>query len=122
MKKSLSLFAILSLFLTACSSNPASYLPTGERPIVNVEAPLSETIEVVADPFLLKVANLTAQPLNVQYKLFWYDKEGVTQTLNPSERTPWHNFWLEPHSKTEMQLAQPTAESTHYRAYLRGSR
>lgn len=122
MKKTVSLWALFSLFLSACSSNPASYLPAGQSPIVNVEAPLSDNIEVVAEPFLLKVVNLTEQPLNVKYKLFWYDIEGVTQTLNPSERTPWHNFWLEPRSTTEMQLAKPTPESANYRAYLRGGR
>lgn len=120
--KKIALFAIFGLFLTACSSKPVSYLPAGTAPIVNVEAPLAEQVEVRAEPFLLKVSNLTEQPLNVLYKLFWYDKDGVTQTFDPNDRTPWHNFWLEPRSKTEMQLAPPTAESVNYRVYLRDGR
>lgn len=122
MKKRFVFIAIFSTILTACSSNPASYLPSGTKPIVNIELPLAEQVEVTADPFLLKVVNLTVQPLNIQYKLFWYDKQGVTQTLDPSERTPWHNFWLEPRAKIEMNLAKPTSESANYRVYLRSNR
>ncbi|QLB20918.1 hypothetical protein A6B43_04945 [Vespertiliibacter pulmonis] len=122
MKKNFAFIALFSAFLTACSNNPTSYLPSGTKPIVNMELPLAEQVNVTAEPFLLRVANLTAQPLNVQYKLFWYDEQGVTQTLDPSERTPWHNFWVEPRSKTEMNLAKPTPESANYRVYLRNSR
>lgn len=122
MKKHFVLIAIFSTVLTACSSNPVSYLPTGTKPIVNIELPLAEQVEVTADPFLLKVVNLTVQPLNIQYKLFWYDKQGVTQTLDPSDRTPWYSFWLEPRAKTEVNLSKPTLDSVNYRVYLRGSR
>lgn len=111
-----------SLFLAACSSKPVSYLPSGTQPIVNVESPLAENVDVDAQPFLLKVTNRTDSPLNVMYKLFWYDLDGVTQTLDPNDRTPWRNFWLEPHATHEMHLAKPTAESANYRVYLRGER
>ena len=123
MKHSLfALPAIISVFLAACASNPPSYLPSGTKPIVNVESPLSEQVSVIAEPFLLKVQNLTKNPVNVSYKLFWYDIDGVTQTLDLNAHTPWHNFWLEPNSKTEMHLEKPTPESANYRIYLRGQR
>lgn len=120
--KNRSLVTISALFLTACSSHPASYLPTGTQPIVNVESPLAEKVKIDAQPFWLKVTNRTESPLNVVYKLFWYDVDGVTQTLEPNDRTPWHNFWLEPRSTHEMHLAKPTPESANYRVYLRDAR
>ncbi|QIM63666.1 hypothetical protein A1D29_10385 [Pasteurellaceae bacterium Orientalotternb1] len=116
------LIVFYGLFLTACSSKPVSYLPTGTQPIVNVEAPLAEQLDVNAEPLVFKVQNRTAQPLKVTYKLFWYDKEGVTQSRDPNDRSPWLDFWLEPKAKTEVPLTPPTAESVNYRVYLRNAR
>lgn len=120
--KKLALIAFFGLCLTACSSKPVSYLPTGTQPIVNVEAPLSEQLDVNAEPLVFKLKNRTEQPLKVVYKLFWYDKEGVTQTRAPDDRSPWLNFWLEPKANTEVRLTPPTAESVNYRVYLRNAR
>lgn len=120
--KKLALIAFFGLCLTACSSKPVSYLPTGTQPIVNLEAPLSEQLDVNAEPVVFKVKNRTEQPLKVAYKLFWYDKEGVTQTRDPDDRSPWLNFWLEPKANTEVPLTPPTAESVNYRVYLRNAR
>lgn len=110
--------AIFSLILTACASNPPSYLPSGTTPIVNVEADIAEKIAVDAKPELLKVENLTSSPINIGYKLFWYDTNGVTQMAG-QEKQGWLNFWLEPLAKTSWQLTPPTEESVNYRIYLR---
>ena len=110
--------AIFSLILTACASNPPSYLPSGTTPIVNVEADIAEQIAVDAQSNLFKVENLTPSLLNVRYKLFWYDVNGVTQMAG-QEKQGWLNFWLEPLVKASWQLTPPTEESVNYRIYLR---
>lgn len=112
--------ALFSLILTACSSNPASYLPSGTQPIVNIEAQINDQIEVDAKAERLQVKNRTQSPLSLFYKLFWYDKFGVTQTL--SETQPWQSILLNAEQSFELELAQPTPESTNYRIYLRGQR
>lgn len=116
MKKSL--FVIFSLILTACGSNPASYLPSGTTPIINVESPLAEQVKIEAQSDRLSVINTTNMALNGVYKLFWYDLNGVTQ---PSAEN-WQNLWLEPHQSVNVPLNKPSEESVNYRFYLRGNR
>lgn len=114
------LIAFFSLILTACARNPASYLPSGTQPIVNVEAQIHEQVEVNARADRLQVKNLTPTGLTVFYKLFWYNRQGVTQTI--SERQPWQPLWLPPQQSTALALVKPTDESENYRIYLRGQR
>lgn len=118
--KRLFCLAIFSLLLTACSGNPASYLPSGKQPIVNIEAQINDLIEVDAKTERLQVKNRTQSPLSLFYKLFWYDQFGVTQTLD--ETQPWQSIWLNAAQSLELDLVQPTAESVNYRIYLRGQR
>lgn len=120
--KSFSFIAFFSLFLTACASNPPSYLPSGSKPIINVEADVAKVAEVKAASDELSVTNQTAQPLNLSYKLFWYDKTGVTQTPHGEETTPWQNLLLAPQQRQSVTLVKPTPESENYRFYLRFKR
>lgn len=111
-----------ALLLTACGSNPSSYLPIETKPIVNVEAQIAEVVEVKACPEKLSLTNLSEMPLAVAYKLFWYDKNGVTQTFNDDEVTAWQKTRLEPKQYQMLNLTKPTAESVNYRVYLRSER
>ncbi len=122
MKFSFSLVAILSVFLTACASNPPSYLPSGTTPIVNIEANVAEITEVVAKSDELVVFNKSEHPLHLSYKLFWYDKTGVTQTLNGEETSSWQHLFLEAKQRQGIALDKPTPESANYRFYLRFQR
>lgn len=117
-------FAIFSLFLTACSSKPVSYLPSGDKPIVNIEADIAEKIELDTNGKQFSTKNLTDNPLNIAYKLFWYDKDGVTQPLSNdgAESTPWHTLWLQPQQTQAVALVKPTEESNNYRLYFRSAR
>ncbi|HGO5824046.1 TPA: YcfL family protein [Mannheimia haemolytica] len=116
-------FAIFSIFLTACGSKPVSYLPTGSSPIVNIEADIAEKVELDTNGKTFSTTNLTDYPLNVVYKLFWYDKDGVTQSPNGlSDSTGWQHLWLQPKQKQTVALIKPTEESHNYRLYLRGLR
>lgn len=122
MKYSFSLVALLSVFLTACASNPPSYLPSGTTPIVNIEANVAEITDVVAKSNELAVFNKSEQPLHLSYKLFWYDKTGVTQTLNGETTSPWQHLFLEAKQRQGIALDKPTPESENYRFYLRFQR
>ncbi|RKW40268.1 MAG: DUF1425 domain-containing protein, partial [Moraxella sp.] len=51
------------------------------------------------------------------YRLFWYDKHGVTVTAE--EPVVWHRLALQPLQKQALTLARPTADSANYRLYLR---
>lgn len=122
MKKSLLTGLAVSLLLTACASNPPSYLPNGTKPIINVEANVDPLINIDACGESLSIANKTEQVLSLAYKLFWYDKQGVSQgqTSDMGEKTLWQKLWLEPKQKAKITLQKPTAESAKYRLYVRG--
>ncbi|MDD0823206.1 YcfL family protein [Mannheimia sp. AT1] len=123
MAKSFSFIAIFSLFLTACANNPVSYLPTGTDPIINIEANIADNIKLDANGKKAIITNLTKSPLTVIYKLFWYDKDGVTQLFNGiDESTNWQKIGLQPEQKHTIILVKPTEESVNYRLYLRGDR
>lgn len=114
-------FAIFSIFLTACGSKPISYLPTGSEPIVNIESDIAEKVELETNRQQFSTTNLTEFPLNLAYKLFWYDKDGVTQSHNGiSDSIGWQHLWLQPKQKHSVILVKPTEESANYRLYLRG--
>lgn len=104
--------------LSACGSNPASYLPTGTTPIVNIEADIADKLDVNAQSEQLRVINLSQESVNLVYKLFWYDINGVTQ---PSEEG-WQKLILVPQQIQQITLNRPTLESVNYRIYLRHQR
>lgn len=113
-------FTIFSLFLTACTSKPVSYLPISSKPIVNIEADIAGKIKLDTNGKTFSTTNLTNFPLNVIYKLFWYDKDGVTQSPDGiSAHSGWQHLWLQPKQKQTVVFIKPTAESQHYRLYLR---
>ncbi|QNS15212.1 YcfL family protein [Mannheimia bovis] len=115
-------FAIFSLFLTACASKPVSYLPIGSKPIVNIEEDIAQKVELDTNGKTFSATNLTDFTLNVMYKLFWYDKDGVTQSNGIAESSGWQALWLQPKQKQTVELIKPTEESHNYRLYLRSTR
>lgn len=117
MRKFLSL-AIFSLFLTACGSNPQSYITPKSSPIVNIDASLNATLDVKAKSDHLTVKNLSEQTVNFAYKLFWYDGKGVTQLAEHSPQT-WQPVTLRAKETMKVELEKPTEESENYRVYLK---
>lgn len=122
LQKSYWLFAIFSLFLTACGSNPQSYIKGKSHPIVNIEAQVATLVKVDTNNENVSVTNLSEHPLNLSYKLFWYDKQGVTQSHNDTPTQAWLNLWLNGKQSQAIMLKKPTNESSNYRFYLRGGR
>lgn len=109
------IFAFFALILTACGSNPASYLPSGTTPIINVEADIAEKLDINAQPENLSIRNLNIESIKIVYKLFWYDIDGVTQGLS----RVWQSIELAPQNEVTIPLEKPTEESANYRIYLR---
>lgn len=112
MKKALSL--LLVVLLSACSSNPISYLPTGTQPILNVESEISDKLKIDAQAEKLEITNLTDKVQNIAYKLFWYDSDGVTQ-ISPLD---WQDLSLDGGKTHLIMLNKPTKESANYRIYV----
>lgn len=110
--------ALAVFLLVGCAGNPVSYLPTGKEPIVNIEAPIADLIKVDAQSDRLWIENVSESEINVVYKLFWYDIEGVSQHSNED----WQNIWLAPHQNSTIPLDKPTEESENYRIYLRNTK
>ncbi len=117
MHKFLSL-ALFSLFLTACGSNPQSYITPKSSSIVNIDSSLNATLDVKAKPGYLTVQNISEQAVNFAYKLFWYDGKGVTQTSKLSPQT-WQPVTLRTKDMMKIKLEKPTEESENYRVYLK---
>lgn len=118
-----SIFAIFSLFLTACGSNPQSYITAKKEPIVNIEAAINNVVQVTAKSDKLHITNMTNEQLNVAYKLFWYDQNGVSQFFaDNQESSGWQNVWLKAQESRAVSPVKPTDEAVNYRVYLRGSR
>lgn len=115
MKKCISLF-FLTVLLAGCSAKVPTLLNT-QSPILNIEAPAAERLEAGVESDSAWVKNKTEQPVNLVYRLFWYDKHGVTVTAE--EPAIWHRLALQPLQKQPLTLARPTANSTNYRLYLR---
>ena len=115
MKKSISLFFATAL-LAGCSAKVPTLLNT-QSPILNIEAPVAESVDAGVDSDSAWVKNKTEQPVNLAYSLFWYDKNGVT-TFSQEQPT-WHRLSLQPKQKQILTLTRPSADSVNYRLYLR---
>ena len=111
-------FAIFSLFLTACGSNPQSYITGKSEPIVNIDATINPYIEVDAKSDSLSVKNISQHSLQMAYKLFWYDKLGVSQSNDIEEPGKnWQSLWLNTQEEQIIPLVKPTEEN--YRFYMK---
>ena len=115
MKKSISLFFVSAL-LAACSAKMPNLLDT-QRPILNIEAPVTAVADAGVNADSAWVKNKTEQSLNLAYSLFWYDKNGVTTFSQ--EQPIWHRLSLQPKQKQILTLTRPSADSVNYRLYLR---
>ena len=124
MKKSLLLCILIGL--SACGSNPASYLEPQAEPIVNISSALAETVAIDAKADLLRLRNLSDQTQRLRYTLIWYDALGVTQSVartldfrdDNMLEAQWQTLNLFGRSEQNIKLQKPTAESVNYRIYL----
>lgn len=120
--------AIFSLFLTACGSNPQSYITGKSKPIVNIEAEVNPQIAVKANSDSLQLRNISDSTIQIAYQLFWYDRNGVTQTPNSDqgnsaqEGSGWQQLSLTAQTSQAIPLEKPTPESENYRIYIKKSK
>lgn len=106
-----------SFVLAACSSSVPNLVHT-ESPILNITENLAIKVEAKVNPDSAWVKNKSEQPINVNYHLFWYNAEGVTQVWQQQQESVSGNLHLQPQEQKAIELAKPTPESTNYRLYL----
>ena len=116
MKKSISLLFLTAL-LTACGSTPPN-LVHSDQPILNISAEANPLIEAKANPKNAWVKNIAGNSLNLAYRLFWYDKNGVTQLGDTQNEFYSGLLPLQPQQKADIPLTRPTANSVNYRLYF----
>ncbi|WP_272941015.1 YcfL family protein [Actinobacillus minor] len=69
---------------------------------------------------MLIVKNISQHSLQMVYKLFWYDKLGVSQSNDIEELGKnWQSLWLNTQEKQIILLVKPTEESENYRVYVK---
>ncbi|MDO5055223.1 YcfL family protein [Pasteurella oralis] len=113
MKKLTALLFTCLLLISCSSSKPTNLLKT-TQPILNIEANIASAIEANLNADSAWIKNKTAQPLNLAYHLFWYDKNGVTQ-----QKFAEASFLsLLAHEKQQILLIKPTEQSVNYRLYI----
>ncbi|AOF52484.1 hypothetical protein BKG91_01900 [Rodentibacter caecimuris] len=115
MKKLLIIFA--GLVLSACSVSGPNLVHTN-TPILNITAELASVVEANVSADSAWVKNKTSQPVNVNYHLFWYNAQGVTQVWADQRESVVGNLRLQPQARQSVELIKPTLESTNYRLYL----
>ncbi|MDH2925255.1 uncharacterized protein YcfL [Nicoletella semolina] len=119
----------LCVCLVGCSGSPNSYLPTQTQPILNIETSIATSVATQTQEEQLVFTNLKPEITTLAYKIFWYDQYGVTQTIyTPTiylqaadQLNEWRTLSLQPNERREISLTKPTAESTHYRVYVRAN-
>lgn len=108
-----------AFLLAACGSQKtSSYLPS--KNVVNVEADVAQVVAFQPEDAAIQLANRTVQPQALQYRLFWYDAQGVTQ--QGSEVQPWQAVLLAAEQQLTLPLAKPNEAAQFYRFYLRLAR
>ncbi|OOF63112.1 DUF1425 domain-containing protein [Rodentibacter pneumotropicus] len=115
MKKSLVILA--SLVLSACSVSGPNLVHTN-NPILNITAELAPVVEAKVSADSAWVKNKSSQPINVNYHLFWYNAQGVTQVWTDQRESLVGNLRLQAQERKAIELMKPTLESTNYRLYL----
>lgn len=115
MKKSLIIFS--SIVLSACSVSGPNLVHTN-KPILNITAELAPVVDAKVSADSAWVKNKTTQPINVNYHLFWYNAQGVTQVWSDQRESLVGNLRLQAKEGKSIELMKPTLESTNYRLYL----
>lgn len=111
------LILAVGLMLTACSGT-APNLVHSDSPILNIAENLATSVEARADRNSAWIKNKSTQPIKVNYHLFWYNVQGVTQVREAQRESLSGNLYLQPQEQKAVELIKPTSESTNYRLYL----
>lgn len=97
-----------AILLVACSTRPLN-LVQSSTPIVNIESVLANKIETIANDDKFSVSNVTTEPIDFVYHIFWYDQNGVTQGNEPHLSVQTH---LQSNQTIDIELIAPTSQST----------
>lgn len=111
------LICAAAFVLAACSSSPQN-LAYSTDPILNIDANLAPYIESRVSTNSAWVKNNSTQWLDVNYHLYWYDAQGITQVWQGEKESFSAKLHLQPQEKRVIELRKPTPESVNYRLYL----
>ncbi len=114
MKKIIALIFMLSL--TACINRTGSLLETFKKPLVNIDENVAAEVEVIAEPELISIQNISNEMVKLRYKFFWFDIQGTSQLDNQK----WYKMILEPQQQEQIVVQKPNKQSGNYRVYFRG--
>lgn len=81
---------------------------------------MAQVVAFQPEDAAMQLTNRTTQPQALQYRLFWYDAQGVTQ--QGSEVQPWQAVLLAAEQQLTLSLAKPSEAAQYYRFYLRHAR
>ncbi|WP_318480046.1 YcfL family protein [Photobacterium leiognathi] len=124
MKYLMALF--LALMATACSSDPAGIsIENSNQNVVIGNAVLARSL-VFNNAHTSKVnglmkasvvvANKVNTDLNLQYRFYWYDAQGLEVSGSDA---PWHQFVLKGNDTMMLQGVAEKSEASQYRIYVR---
>lgn len=114
-----SILTALCFLLVACSSAPPRYL-VSPTPIVNIDSTIASEIDIHAGDVSVRLQNLTHKLLQLQYRITWYNKDGVTQLENWDQPINWAHVTLAEEEQVSIHLSKPTVDSHNYRIYIMG--
>ncbi len=114
MKKILAL--ILMLSLTACINRTGSLLETFNKSLVNIDENIATKVEIITEPELVSIQNISDEMVKLKYKFFWFNQQGASQLDN----NKWDKIILEPQQKEQIIVQKPNEQSGNYRIYFRG--
>ncbi|MGL5401799.1 MAG: DUF1425 domain-containing protein, partial [Plesiomonas shigelloides] len=64
----------------------------------------------------IQLQNRQAQPLTLEYRLYWYDAQGIELDNDP---TPWQQVTLSAHQVWTTRVTAQEAQATAYRLHVR---
>lgn len=105
---------LLALILTGCGSSQPVNLLKKTQPILNIDSALAPRIEASLSESSARIKNISTQPMQLYYHIFWYNKNGLSQPTLTKQTT----LSLAPNEAQAIELTKPTAESFNYRLYI----
>lgn len=111
------LLILTALFMLGCTSQ-ANLVQT-QQPILNISSELNSLIETELSQDKAWLTNKSKQSLTIQYDLFWYAADGVTQPFSDKQEQMSEVLILAPQQKHIIEFNKPTSNSKIYRLYLR---
>ncbi|AVQ86076.1 hypothetical protein C7R88_01350 [Plesiomonas shigelloides] len=115
---------LMCALLSGCASRGFTGFEVAQQPLVLADAALSEQVNVQSyregfgQPLRvgIQLQNRQAQPLTLEYRLYWYDAQGIELDNDP---TPWQQVTLSAHQVWTTRVTAQEPQATSYRLHVR---